>query len=205
MSWTILPVTLDLLGTLAFALSGGTLAVRRGLDVFGVLTLAVAVGVAGGILRDVLLGAVPPAALTETRYLLVALAAGVTVFFASPLIERLSRPVMLLDAVGLGLFAVSGCSKALEFGMGPLPAVLLGVLTAVGGGVLRDVLVAEVPRVLREDVYALAALLGAAVFALGVGLGLPQIGTAIVAVLLTMAVRVLSVWRGWHAPRAPWS
>ena len=197
-------VTLDLLGTFVFALSGGTLAVRRRLDIFGIMVLAVAVGVAGGIVRDVLLDA-PPAALTETRYLLAALAAGAVVFVASPLIERLSRPVMLLDAFGLGLFAVSGCQKALAFEMGPLAAILLGVVTAVGGGVLRDVLVAEVPRVLREDVYALAALLGAVVFVLCVRFGLPQPGAAVIAVVLTVVVRVLSVWRGWQAPRAPWS
>ncbi len=201
----MLAMILDLTGTFAFALSGGTLAVRRRLDVFGILVLSVAVGVAGGIVRDLLLAAAPPAALTQPAYLIAALAAGGVVFVASPLIERLSKPVMLLDAFGLGLFAVSGCSKALAFGMAPLPAVLLGVITAVGGGVLRDVLVAEVPRVLREDVYALAALIGAAAFVAGVGLGLPQPATAVLAIALTFLVRVLSVRRGWQAPRAPWS
>lgn len=196
---------LDMIGTFVFALSGATLAVRKRLDIFGVLVLAVSVGVAGGVIRDVLLGHTPPAALREPRYLFAALAAGLVVFFASPLIERASKPVMLLDAAGLGLFAVSGCDKALTWSMDPLPAVLLGVVTAVGGGVVRDVLIAEIPRVLREDIYAVAALLGASVFAIGTALELSRPGTAAVAIGLTFVVRVLSVRSGWRAPRAPWS
>lgn len=198
-------VGLDLLGTFVFALSGAMLAVRKRLDLFGILVLAAAVGVAGGMIRDLLLGDTPPAALTDARYLVSALAGGVVVFFASPLIERLSKPVMLLDALGLGLFAVSGCHKALLFEMTAVPAVLLGVTTAVGGGVLRDVLVAEIPRVLREDVYALAALVGATAFLLGVQAGLPQTATAVAAIALTFLLRVLSVRLGWQMPRAPWS
>ena len=198
-------VVIDLMGTFVFALSGATLAVRKQLDIFGVLVLAVCVGVAGGITRDLLLGDVPPMALKDTRFLVAALAAGLLVFFASRAIEKLNKPVMLLDAAGLGLFAVSGCDKALEFGLTPLPAVLLGIVTAVGGGVLRDVLVAEVPRVLREDVYALAALLGGLAFVLGLKAGLPELLAMAIAVLLTFVVRVLSVYRGWQAPRAPGS
>jgi uncharacterized membrane protein YeiH len=194
---------LDLLGTFVFALSGATLAVRRRLDVFGILVLAVAAGLAGGLLRDVVLGAVPPAAFEDTRYLLAALAAGATVFFGHRMIARLSRPVMVLDALGLGLFAVAGCRKALLFDLDPLPAVILGVLTAIGGGALRDLLVTEVPRVLREEVYALAALLGASVVVLGAMFELPDLGVAAIAIALTFVFRVVSVWRGWQAPRAP--
>lgn len=196
---------LDLAGTFVFALSGATLAVRKQLDLFGILVLAIMVGVAGGVLRDVLLGDVPPAALKDTGFLLAAMAAGVGAFFFGPLILRLNRPVMLLDALGLGLFAVAGCQKALAFGLSPFAAVLLGVLTAVGGGMVRDVLVAEIPRVLREDIYAVAALLGAGAFVLGLELQLPEPATAGFAIALTFLVRVLSVWRGWQAPRAPWS
>ena len=200
-----LGIALDLLGTFVFGLSGGMLAVRRELDVFGVLVLAVAAGLAGGLIRDVLIDAEPPAALEDTWLLLAALAAGGTTFFGHRLIERFTKPVMLLDALGLGLFAVSGCKKALLFGLDPLPAVILGILTGVGGGVLRDLLVTEVPRVLREEVYALAALLGASVFASGLVLDLPEVGVATAAVASTFAVRVVSVWRGWRAPRAPGS
>jgi uncharacterized membrane protein YeiH len=196
---------LDLLGIFAFGLSGAIVAVRRRLDLFGVMVLALAAGLAGGLLRDIILGDLPPAALDDTRYLLAALAAGPTVFFGHRLIARLSKPVMVLDALGLGLFAVSGCRKALLFGLDPLPATILGVLTAVGGGALRDLLVAEVPRVLREEVYALAALLGAAVVVLGLHVGLPDLWVATAGVALTFLLRLVSVWRGWQAPRAPGS
>ena len=195
--------TLDLLGTFVFGISGALLAVRRGLDVFGIAVLAVAAGLAGGTIRDVLLGDTPPTALAEPRYLLTTLAAGACAFVGHRLIERLSKPVMLLDALGLGLFAVSGCRKALVFDLDPLPAILLGVLTAVGGGAVRDLLVAEIPRVLREEIYALAAMVGAAVVVAGAALGLTEGWTAVTGVLVAFAIRVISVWRGWRAPRAP--
>lgn len=198
-------VGLDLLGTFVFGLSGGLLAVRRGLDLVGVLALATAAALAGGMLRDVLLGATPPAALAQGRYLLTAFAAGMTAFLAGPLIDRLGKPVLVLDALGLGLFAVTGCRKALEHGLDPIAALLLGVLTAVGGGALRDLLVAEVPRVLREEIYALAALLGAAVVAGADALALPLGPAALLGVLAAFTLRLLSVARGWSAPRSPWS
>lgn len=194
---------LDLAGTFVFGISGAMLAVRRGLDVFGIAVLAVAAALAGGMIRDMLLGATPVAALAEPIYLGAALSSAVLVFFAHGLLERLSKPVMLLDALGLGLFAVAGCRKALQFGLDPLPAMLLGVLTAVGGGVVRDILVAEVPRVLREEVYALAALVGAAIVVIGDRLSLPEAWVLPVGIALAFTLRVLSVRRGWQAPKAP--
>ena len=196
-------LTLDLIGTFVFALSGGTLAVRKGLDVFGIATLSLAAALAGGLVRDALLGATPPASFQDPRYLWTALAAAAAVFFFHRGIERMDKPVMVLDALGLGLFAVAGCRKALAFGLDPLPAVLLGVLTAIGGGVVRDLLVTETPRVLREDVYALAALLGAGAAALGHMLALPAVPVGIGAAALAAIVRIVSVRRGWQAPRAP--
>ncbi len=204
MDLTALGTGLDLLGTFVFGLTGGTLAVRRGLDLVGVLALATAAALAGGLLRDALLGATPAAALADQRYLLAALLAGVAAFLAHPLLERLGKPVMVFDALGLGLFAVTGCRRALDAGLGPLPCLLMGVLTAVGGGIVRDLLVAEVPRVLREEIYALAALLGAAVLLLGDALGASGTG-AVLGVLLAFLLRVLSVAFGWRAPRSPWS
>lgn len=197
-----LMLMLDLLGVFAFGLSGALLAVRRDLDVFGILVLAMAAALAGGIMRDVVLGAVPPAALQDSRYLLVALASGAVVFFAHGLIARMARPVLLADALGLGLFAVAGAGKALDHGLGVLPALGLGVLTAVGGGALRDLLVAEVPRVLREEVYALAALAGAAVVVAGRYFALPEGAVVLAGVALAVALRLLSVRYGWQAPRA---
>lgn len=196
--------TLNLLGTFAFGLTGAMVAIRRGLDLFGILVLAAATGVAGGLARDVLLGLTPPDVLRQIWPLAVAFASGLVAFFFGPLIERLNRPVMLLDAVGLGIFAVAGCQKALVHGLNAPGAVLLGVITAVGGGVLRDMMVAEVPRVLKEDVYAFAALAGAAVYAGGLRLGVPDAAIAIGAVLLSFALRVASVRFGWKLPRAPW-
>lgn len=196
---------LDLIGIFVFGLSGGTLAVRHRLDVFGVLTLALTAALAGGVVRDLLLGATPPAALADERYLLAGLASGMVAFFAHRWIDRLGKPVMVLDALGLGLFAVAGCQKALSYGVGPLPAMLLGVMTAVGGGVARDLLVAEVPRVLREEIYALAALVGTMVVVGAHLLGLPPLSGAVVGSTLASALRILSVLRGWNAPRAPGS
>ncbi len=196
---------LDLLGTFVFGLSGGTLAVRRRLDIFGVLVLSVAAAIAGGMVRDVLLGATPPASLEDERYLLVALAAGVTSFLFHPALNRVGKPVMVLDALGLGLFAVTGCQKALAFGLDPVASMALGVLTAVGGGALRDLLVTEVPRVLREEIYALAALIGTAVVVIGDRFGLPEAAVSIAGVVVAFTLRVVSVQRGWSAPRAPGS
>lgn len=196
---------LDLAGTFVFGISGAMLAVRRGLDVFGVAALAVAAALAGGMIRDMAIGAAPVAALAQPLYLWAALASAAVVFFAHRLLERLANPVMLLDALGLGLFAVAGCRKALQYGLDPLPALLLGVLTAVGGGVVRDILVTEVPRVLREEVYAVAALAGAAVVVLGDRLAVPETWTLPLGIALAFGLRVLSVRRGWQAPRAPGS
>ncbi|MFW8596315.1 trimeric intracellular cation channel family protein [Cribrihabitans neustonicus] len=190
---------LDLRGTFVFGISGALVAVRRALDIFGIAVLSVAVGLAGGMIWDKLLGATPPTALEDPCYLLTALAAGVCVFFGQRLLERLNKPVMMLEA--LGVFAVSGCLKSLLFGLDSLLAFLLGVLSAVGGGATRDLLVVEIPRVLREEVYALAAMVGATIVVAGAALGLPETWTAVAGVVAAFGFRVISVCRGWRAPR----
>ena len=199
---TTLLLAMDLTGVFIFGLTGGTLAVRHKLDIIGVLVLAVVTALAGGMVRDLLI-AVPPATLRDDRYLIAALASGLFAFFFHRPINKLVKPVMVLDAAGLGLFAVAGCGKALAHGLGPIPAVLLGVLTACGGGVVRDILVAEVPRVLREEIYAVAAVLGAVIVIAGQRLGLPEVTVAVAAVVAAFLLRVVSVLRGWSAPRAP--
>ena len=193
---------LDILGTFVFGLSGAMVAIRRDLDLFGIVVLATATGVAGGTLRDLLLGDVPPAVLRDLWPLAITCAAGLCGFFFASIIERLNRPVMLMDAVGLGVFAVAGCQKALSHGLEIPGAVLLGMITAIGGGVLRDIMAAEVPRVLHEEVYALAALAGASAYALAVSLGLAQAHAAWGAVLLAVLLRVASVRYGWRLPHA---
>ena len=157
-------LVLDLIGTFVFALSGAVAGVRERLDLFGVLVLSFAAASAGGIMRDLLIGAVPPAAISDWRYLAVSLLAGLVVFFWYPLSERLRNlrnHVLIFDAAGLALFAVVGTQKALGYRLNPVMAALLGVLTGIGGGMLREVLVAETPTVLRSELYAVAALAGA--------------------------------------------
>nr|WP_255552742.1 trimeric intracellular cation channel family protein [Brevundimonas sp. BAL450] len=193
---------MDLCGTFAFALSGAMAGVRRRLDLFGVLVLSFAAATFGGIARDLLIGATPPAALQDWRYLAVSLTAGAIVFFWSSLIEKVRNPVRMLDAMGLALFAVAGTEKALAFGLSPAMAALLGMLTGIGGGVARDVLLAEIPAVLRSDLYAVAALLGAGIVAGGSLLNLPILVTALAGGLACFSLRVAAIRRGWRLPVA---
>jgi uncharacterized membrane protein YeiH len=198
-----LVLILDLCGTFAFALSGAMAGIRRRLDIFGVLVLSFAASTFGGITRDLLIGAVPPAALEDWRYLAVSVAAGLISFFWSPLIEKLRNPVRMLDAMGLALFAVAGTEKALAFGLSPVMAALLGMLTGIGGGVARDVLLAEIPAVLRSDLYAVAALAGAGVVVVGSLLNLPIVITALGGGLVCFGLRMMAIRRGWRLPVAP--
>lgn len=195
-------LVLDLVGTFVFALSGATAGVRRGLDLFGVLVLSFAAATAGGMFRDVLIGAVPPAALTDWRYLAVSLLAGVITFGWHADVARLQSAVLMFDAVGLAMFAVSGAQKALVHGLEPVMAALLGMLTAIGGGMVRDVLLAEVPTVLRADIYATAALAGAAVVVIGHLMRLPSVPLAIAGAALCFGLRMVAIRRGWQLPRS---
>jgi uncharacterized membrane protein YeiH len=201
---TILLPALDLAGTFVFALSGGLAGVTHRLDLFGVLVLSFAAGNAGGITRDVLIGAAPPDAIRDWRYLGVSLLAGVLVFVWSPGVERLRSPVLVFDGGGLALFAVSGTQKALAHGLGPVTAALLGMLTGIGGGILRDLLVSRIPVVLRSELYAVAALAGAAVVVLGHALEAPPTAATLAGAALCFWLRLMSIRRGWHLPvRAP--
>lgn len=199
----MLLLSLDLVGTFVFAISGATLGVRHRLDLFGVLVLSFCAATAGGITRDVLIGATPPAALESWRYLAVACLAGFVTFFRCQDIERLKNPVQMFDAAGLALFAVTGASKALAFGLSPVMAVLLGMLSGIGGGIVRDVLVAQVPVVLRSDLYAVAAAAGAGAVVIGHLLGLPAAPSMLVGALLCFWLRFMAVRRGWSLPLPP--
>jgi uncharacterized membrane protein YeiH len=197
-----LPLVLDLTGTFVFALSGALAGVRRKLDLFGVLVLSFAAANSGGITRDVLIGAVPPAAISDWRYLVVSLVAGLITFYLSPTIERLRHPVLLFDAAGLALFAVAGAQKSLDYGLNPVMAMSLGMLTGIGGGMARDMLLAEIPTVLRSELYAVAALAGAGVVVAGHMLRLPTVPIAIAGVLLCFGLRVMALRHGWQLPVA---
>nr|WP_031505731.1 trimeric intracellular cation channel family protein [Streptomyces megasporus] len=195
---------LDLAGILAFAISGALLAVRKNLDVFGIVVLAEVTGLGGGVIRDVLIGDVPPAALTDLGYLLTPLVATVLVFFLHPQVERINRAVMVFDAAGLGLFCVTGTVKAHAYGLDLLPSIVMGLVTAAGGGVLRDVLANEVPSLLRWDreIYAVPAIVGATTVALLIHTGRLNAVTGALAAGLAFALRLLALRYNWRAPRA---
>jgi uncharacterized membrane protein YeiH len=194
---------LDLAGTAVFAISGAAVGVKYRLDVFGVCVLAFVAGNAGGMLRDVILGATPPAAFAGWQHIAVSLIAAVLTFLWHPRLERLRTPILLFDAAGLGLFAVSGTEKALQFGLDPLVAAILGMLTGIGGGVLRDLLVNEIPTVLHGELYAVAALAGAGVVVAGHLLHLPPAApTMIGGAVLCFGIRFMSIRRGWSLPTA---
>src|SRR5436190_1311392 len=196
------PYVLDLGGTFVFALSGATAGVKRKLDLFGVLVLSFVAANTGGIIRDILIGAVRPGAVEDWHYLGVSLVAGlVTFYFSSAIIQRWN-PVLLFDAAGLALFAVSGAHKALVYGLHPIATTLLGMLTAIGGGMARDVLLAEISTVLRSDLYAVAALVGAATVVIANVLQLPSGVAALFGAALCFGLRVLAIRHGWQLPVA---
>ena len=192
----------DLGGTFVFALSGATAGVKRRLDLFGVLALSFAAGNSGGIARDVMIGAAPPVAISDWRYIAVSLLAGLITFYWHRAIARLSSPVLAFDAAGLALFSVSGASKALALGVGPVGAMLLGMLTGIGGGIVRDVLLREIPTVLRTELYAVAALIGAAVVVIGRMLHVPPFAAALAGAVLCFGLRFMAMRRGWQLPIA---
>ncbi|MGA8210076.1 MAG: trimeric intracellular cation channel family protein [Nocardioidaceae bacterium] len=195
-------VVLDLVGIFVFALTGALVAVRKDLDLFAVLVLAGTTGLGGGFVRDVLIDATPPAALNDWRYLLVPVVAGLVTFFFHPSLARKERVINVLDAAGLALFCVTGALKALSYGLGPLPAALMGMLTAIGGGIVRDILTGRVPLVFRGELYATPALVGAAVAVAGRQAGLDAAVVAGPAAALCFGWRALAMRRGWNAPRA---
>lgn len=193
-------VVLDLLGIFVFALSGGLVGVRKGLDVFGVLVLAGTTGLGGGFLRDVLIDATPPAALADWRYLLVPFAGGLVTFVFHPTLGRMENVVTFFDAAGLGLFCVTGALKALEYGLGPLPAALMGMATGIGGGIARDLLAGRVPVVFSSELYATPALAGALWAVLAQRAEWPIVLVTVPGVLLCFGWRVIALWRNWRAP-----
>jgi uncharacterized membrane protein YeiH len=193
-------VVLDLVGIFVFAISGALVGVRKGLDLFGVLVLAGTTGLGGGFLRDVLIDATPPAALADWRYLVAPVVAGLVTFHQHPRVGRMEPAVNLFDAFGLALFCVTGAAKAVEYGLGPAPAALMGMVTAIGGGMARDLLAGRVPVVFRGDLYATPALAGASVAALMTGAGLPLWLTALCGGGLCLVWRLLAIIRGWQAP-----
>jgi uncharacterized membrane protein YeiH len=193
-------LVLDLLGVAVFAASGALAAVHARLDVFGVIVLAAVTALGGGIVRDVLLGVTPPSTLRQWPYLVVPAVVALLVFRWHPAVARLRRAVQLADALGLALFVVTGTTVALRTGAPAITCALVGVITGVGGGVLRDLLRGEIPTVLRREIYALAAAVGAVVVVAGDAVGLPALPVALGAAVLVAGTRLLALWRRWNAP-----
>jgi uncharacterized membrane protein YeiH len=197
-------LVLDLAGTFAFGLNGALTAVRAArLDIVGVVTLGVITAMGGGIIRDVLIGDVPPATFRDWRYLALAIAGGLLAFALSQRLDRLEMPINVMDAIGLSVFAVIGTSKALAFGLGVGPAIILGAVTGVGGGTIRDTLVRQIPSVLRSGLYAIPALVAAALTAAAVMAGVYGLAAALVAAAACFAIRMVGVHFGLNAPGPP--
>jgi len=198
-------LALDLTGTFAFALNGALTALRVArLDIVGVIALGMITALGGGIIRDVILGSLPPATFLDWRYLAVAAGGGLIAFVSGRRLDRLTMPITVLDAAGLSLFAVTGAIKALDFGLGPAQAVILGAITGVGGGTLRDVLVRRIPSVLSSGLYAIPALIGATATVVVTELHVYGLATAVGAAALCFVVRMVGVHYGIDAPK-PWS
>ncbi len=195
-------LVLNLAGTFVFGLSGGLAGVQARLDAFGVVVLAVTVGLAGGITRDVLIG-IPPQTFRDWRYLAVAGGAGLVTFLAAPMLERLERPVLVFDAAGLALFCVTGASTALDYRVGAVAAVVLGAITGIGGGMLRDILLREVPTVLRTGLYAIPALVGASIVVVASESGTHNLVVPIVAAAICFVIRLVGLHFDLNVPRAP--
>lgn len=201
MNEALLFAGLDLTGSFAFALSGAIAAQQRRLDLFGLAAAAYLVACGGGIVRDLCIGAIPPIGLSEWRYLAIAMLAVLAVVAASPLVQRLSNPVRFFDGLGMGFFAVTGAHRALDFGHGAETAILLGMVTAVGGGVMRDVLLNRIPLILQKEIYASAALVGATIEVVGEHLGWSTQWVTWIGILASTGLRLLSLHYGWRLPR----
>jgi len=197
-------LTLDLAGTFAFALNGALTALRlTRLDVVGVVTLGMITALGGGIIRDILLGSLPPATFGDWRYLAVAAIGSLVAFGFGRRLDRLAGPILVMDAAGLSLFAVSGAIKALDVGVGLGQAVILGAITGVGGGTVRDVMIRRIPVVLRSELYAVPALAGALVVAIAHRLDAYGVTAAVSGAVLCFAIRMVGVRFRLNAPSPP--
>jgi uncharacterized membrane protein YeiH len=196
--------TIDVIGIFVFAISGALLAVRKNFDVFGIAVLAEVTALGGGLLRDLIIGAVPPAAFTDLGYFITPLFAALLVFFLHPHVERIQAGVNVFDAAGLGLFCVAGTTKAYDYGLNLTSSAALGLATGVGGGVLRDILANEVPSLLRwdRDLYAVPAIVGATMVVLCIHYGLLSPFTSGFAAVTAFVLRLLAMRFHWRAPRA---
>ncbi|ADG79872.1 Glycine transporter domain-containing protein OS=Tsukamurella paurometabola (strain ATCC 8368 / DSM / CCUG 35730 / CIP 100753 / JCM 10117 / KCTC 9821 /NBRC 16120 / NCIMB 702349 / NCTC 13040) OX=521096 GN=Tpau_3287 PE=3 SV=1 [Tsukamurella paurometabola] len=200
----MLLAVLNYAGIAVFAASGALIGVRKRLDLFGVWTVAALTGVGGGVARDLLLGITPPASFQGWENLTVATVAAAFVFVFHPQFGRLKNSVLVLDAIGMGVFAATGALTALHNDASPFASALIGITTALGGGVLRDILVNEVPLLIQErDLYAIPALTGAFATVLASEWGATDARSLVVGSVLASGFRLVALWQGWRVPVAP--
>ena len=192
---------LDLLGTVAFAASGALAGVRRGMDLLGVVVLGIVTATGGGVMRDVLLNDTPPFCFKNEIYLYLALVASIVVFLTPRRFERMNRAMLLLDALGLGTFLVIGTSKALSFDLGLMGAIIMGVMTATCGGLVRDLLSNQIPLILQREIYASACVVGGTLFYFLHQAGTPSSVNLTVSALMVIAIRCAAIVNGWQLPR----
>jgi uncharacterized membrane protein YeiH len=198
----LLLLIVDLMGVFVFAVEGAMAGIRAQLDVFGLLVVSFATALGGGMIRDVLIGAIPPNSVRDWRYPATAFAGGGAVFFFYQFFQHVPSQLMItFDAVGLSLCAIAGAGKALEFGINPMLSVLMGAVTGVGGGTIRDILLNRVPGVLQSDVYAAAALAGAIVVVVGLKLKAPRGLIMIAGATVCFVLRMVAVWQHWNLPK----
>lgn len=196
-------LALDLAGTFAFALNGAITGLEAArLDIVGMLSLGMITALGGGILRDILINALPPATFSSWPYLAVAGGGALIAFFLSRQLRRFTLPILLFDAAGLSLFCVTGATKSLDYGLGAAPAVILGTVTAVGGGTIRDVLVRRVPTVLTSGLYAIPALIGATIAVTAAHTGVYSVPAALGAAAACFLIRLAGIRYNLNAPLA---
>lgn len=195
-------LVVDLMGVCVFAVEGALAAIRSNLDILGVLVISFATALGGGMIRDVLIGAIPPNSVRDWRYPTTAFAGGGAVFFFYQMFQHIPPGLVItLDAVGLALCAIAGAGKAMEFGINPLLSVLMGAVTGVGGGTIRDILLNRVPGVLQSDVYAAAALAGALVVVTGLQVKVPRWIVMTSGAMVCFVLRMVAVWQHWNLPK----
>jgi uncharacterized membrane protein YeiH len=195
-------LVVDLTATVFLGIQGGLAASGSSLDLFGVMVLSFATALGGGVIRDLLIGEAPPAAIRDARYPIAAFTGGAIAFLLYQTVRAAPNSIVtVVDAAGLGLFAVSGAAKALNYKIGPFLSVLMGTITGVGGGTIRDLFLMKIPGILRADIYAVAALTGAAVFVIGLRLGMPKTAAMFVGAVVCFSLRLVAVWQHWNLPR----
>lgn len=190
-----------IIGILAFALSGALVGVRKNLDLLGVIVVGTATGIGGGIIRDLIIGVHPPVSFTHWPYWSAAVFGSLGVFFFHPRLQKIRRLEIVFDAFGLGIFSAYGAAVAAASGLDPVTSVFVGTVTAIGGGIVRDVLVNDVPGLLTRELYAVSALLGATIATVITVFTGALIWASVTGGIAATALRLASYSRGWHLPK----